>query len=197
MKAAAYVRVSSRQQSLEAQKSAILKAASARGDEITDWYGEKASAYIGERAELAALRAAVRRGEHRKVYVFRIDRLSRSGVLSTFTIANEFKVAGCALVTVADSFELDSVAGPIILAVLATCAQMEREAMADRINAARERARAAGLDWGRPRVLLDDTIRIAAKRVAGGESVRKAAVELGVSHRTLHRALKRVAKATG
>jgi len=149
MKAAAYVRVSSRQQSLEAQKSAILKAAEARGDEITHWYGEKASAYVGERAELAALRAAVRRGEHRKVYVFRIDRLSRAGVLGTFTIVAELK------------------------------------------------ARAQGLDWGRPRVLLDDTIRIAAKRVAGGESVRKAAAELGVSNSTLHRALKRVSKATG
>jgi len=188
---AAYVRVSSRQQDLEAQKHSILRAATARGDEIGQWYGEKASGAALERAALTALRAAVRRGAYRKLYVFRLDRLSRS-MLGMFSVVDELARNGCELVSVADGFDPSGPTGPIVLAVLAACAQMERDALAERLHAARERARSRGLDWGRPRALTADTLRLARKAIAEGSSLRNAARELDVSVTTLHRALKRV-----
>lgn len=187
--AAAYVRVSTRQQSLEAQKEALSKAATARGDRITHWYGEKVSGFQAERAELTALRQAVRRGEHRKLYVFRIDRLSRAGVLATFTVVDEMTRNGCSVVTIADGFGLDGPVGDIVLAVLAACAQMERNALAERLTAARERTTMLGGSWGRPKSLREDTLRLARAMVAEGHTIRKAARELGVPRSTLARAL--------
>ena len=50
--AVAYVRVSSRQQNDETQRSAIERAAHARGDTIEDWRAEKCSAKTMQRQEL-------------------------------------------------------------------------------------------------------------------------------------------------
>jgi DNA invertase Pin-like site-specific DNA recombinase len=187
--AAAYVRVSTRQQSLEAQKDVISRAATARGDTISHWYGEKVSGFQAERAELVALRQAVRRGEHQKCYVFRIDRLSRSGVLATFTVVDELTRNGCSVVTVADAFELGGPVGDIVLAVLAACAQMERIALSDRLAAARERTVMMGGAWGRPKTLKEDTLRLARKMISEGHTLRYTARELGVAKTTLGRAL--------
>jgi DNA invertase Pin-like site-specific DNA recombinase len=82
--AAAYVRVSSRAQTLEMQKAAIVRASAARGDKIATWYAEKQSARTLARAELARLRADARAGAVRRLYVFRLDRLARSGIRDTF-----------------------------------------------------------------------------------------------------------------
>jgi len=41
---AAYIRVSSKAQTLEMQRSALVRAAAARGDTIRTWYAEKQSA---------------------------------------------------------------------------------------------------------------------------------------------------------
>ena len=187
--AAAYVRVSTRQQSLEAQISAISMAATARGDVITHWYGDKVSGYNAERAELQALRMAVRRGKHRKCYVFRIDRLSRAGVLATFTVIDEMTRHGCSVLSVCDPFDLDSPAGPIVLAVLATCAEMERKALGDRINAARERVERAGGQWGRPRRIDPGTLARAQELRVEGKTIREISSALKVPRATLQGAL--------
>ena len=187
--AAAYVRVSTRQQSLEAQKGVISRAATARGDKIVAWYGEKAAGYKLERAELAELRAAVRRGEHQKLYIFRIDRLSRAGVLATFTVVDELKRNGCSVVTIADAFELEGPTADIVLAVLAACAQMERMALADRVNAARERVEREGGQWGRPRRIDPGTLEKATKLRAAGHTQRYIAQALSVPRATIARAL--------
>jgi DNA invertase Pin-like site-specific DNA recombinase len=189
MQAAAYVRVSTAQQSLEAQKAAILKAATARGDEISHWYGEKISGYALERAALASLRHAVRRGEHKKVYVFRIDRLSRAGVLATFTVVDDLTRNGCSVATVADAFDLDGPAGPIVLAVLATCAEMERKALSDRISAARERVEREGGQWGRPRRVDPGTLAKAQELRAQGHTLRYVSAALKIPRATLQGAL--------
>lgn len=57
MRAAAYVRVSDRDQRVDLQRDEIAAAAAGRGDEIAEWYGERASAKSTARAALSALRA--------------------------------------------------------------------------------------------------------------------------------------------
>jgi DNA invertase Pin-like site-specific DNA recombinase len=51
MKAAAYLRVSSAAQSLAMQNDAIVNAATVRGDELVQFYSEKASAKVNARPE--------------------------------------------------------------------------------------------------------------------------------------------------
>ena len=59
-----------------------------------------------DRADLRRLREDVRTGVARKVYVFKLDRLTRTGVADTFEVVNEMRKAGCALVAVADGLTI-------------------------------------------------------------------------------------------
>jgi DNA invertase Pin-like site-specific DNA recombinase len=159
--AAAYVRVSSKSQDIASQRAALERAAAARGDVLRDWYIEKQSGRTLARPILDSLRELVRKGHIRKLFVFRLDRLTRSGIRDTLAVVEELRRGGCELVTVADGFELGGPAADVVLAVLAWAAQMERAALGERIAA----ARASAETWGRP-------------RAAGPAQVRKV-LELG------------------
>lgn len=189
MNAAGYIRVSTRQQDLEAQRAAILKAADARGDVISKWYAEKTGAQKLDRAELTALRAAVRRGDHRKVYVFRIDRLCRSGIRDTLAVVHELRELGCVLATVADDFGLDGPAGDVVLAVMAWAAQMERSALIDRAYAARELVEARGGHWGRPHRVTEPLLTKARIMRNCGKTIRQISVALKIPRATIYDAL--------
>lgn len=166
--AAAYVRVSSRSQDNATQREAISRAAAARGDEIPfhHWYEEKRSARTLERAELAKIRECVRHGEIQRLYVFRLDRLTRSGIRDTLTLLDELRAGGCEVVTIADGFSLAGPARDVVVAVMAWAAEMERLAIGERIAAARTRVESAGGHWGRPR-------RATAKQVRQVHELRR------------------------
>ena len=91
MIAVAYIRVSSRAQDHATQRSAIERFASARGDTIGDWRAEKRSAKTMAREELQRLLADARAGRlrGRRLYLFRLDRLTRSGIADTLTTLDE------------------------------------------------------------------------------------------------------------
>lgn len=187
---AAYIRVSTRQQDYEAQKDAITRAAQARGEVINHWFEEKVGGASKRRPELALLLTRARRIE--RVYVFRLDRLSRGGIAETLNIVKQLRDSGCSVASVSEPFlAFDGPMGELTLSVLAWAAQQERRALTERLAAARERAIASGEAWGRPKVLLPDTIRLGRELVAEGVSVRRAAAQLGISHSTLGRALQK------
>ena len=148
--AAAYCRVSSKAQNLDSHRSAIERCAGARGDTVGAWYAEKLAGARLDRPELQRLRADVRAGAVRKLYLYRLDRLARSGVWDTLEVVEELRAHGCEVLTVADGFDLAGPAAEVVLAVLSWAAKMERLAINERISAARERLAAAGRPWGRP-----------------------------------------------
>ena len=103
----AYLRVSSRSQSVETQRDAIKRLAKARNEPIDKWFEEKRSAKaLTDRPTLEALRDCIRGGGVRVLYVYRIDRLSRSGIRATFALLEEFRGRGVVIVTVADGFTM-------------------------------------------------------------------------------------------
>lgn len=191
MKSAAYLRVSTTQQDWKLQRAAVMRAAAARGDRITKqlWFEEKKSGRTIERPVLQKLRDAVRAGVVGRVYVFRIDRLTRSGIRDTLALVEEFKRGGAELVSVADGFDLTGPGAEIVLAVMAWAAQMERNAIGERIKAARVRVEAAGGRWGRPRRVDPATLKKARALEREGKSVRAIAIALKVPRSTLHGAL--------
>ena len=185
---AAYVRVSSRSQNAATQRDAIAVAARARGDAIAEFFEEKRSASRIDRAELANVREAARQGQIQKLYVFRIDRLTRTGIRDTLGLIDELKRNGCAVVSVADGFDLEGPAAEIVLAVMAWAAQMERLAIGERISAARARVEASGGSWGRPRRVTPELEQAIVKmRRSGTEvpSIRDIAVALKVPRSTV------------
>ena len=195
--AAAYIRVSSKAQTLEMQRAAIARAATARGDRIGSWYSEKQSAKTLARAELARLRADARAGLVRRLYVFRLDRLARSGIRDTFEVVEELRAAGVELVPIADGFDLTGPAAEVVLAVMAWAAQMERLAINERIAAARSRLETEGRPWGRPSSLAPrDRARVLELHRAG-RSVRSIAMAVKASRSAVWRVLSRKDTPTG
>lgn len=147
---AAYVRVSTRSQDAAYQRAAIEHAAQARGERVGAWFSDVASGRSMDRPALAELLAAIRAGHVRRLWVWRLDRLTRSGIVDTLSAVDEMKRHGCECASVADGFALDGAAADVILSVLAWAAQMERAKIAENQAAARERMEAEGRPWGRP-----------------------------------------------
>jgi putative DNA-invertase from lambdoid prophage Rac len=187
--ATAYIRVSSRAQDHATQRAAIERIAAARGDVITEWFAEKKSAKTMARAELHRLRAVAREGCISKLYVFRLDRLTRSGIRDTFELVEELRAHGVEIVSVADGFDLAGPAAEVVLAVMAWAAKMGRLAIGERISAARERIEAEGGRWGRPSRVDGATRDRAVKLRAAGKTVRDIARTLKVPRSTIARAL--------
>ncbi|WP_163992130.1 recombinase family protein [Pyxidicoccus caerfyrddinensis] len=189
MTAVAYLRVSSKTQDFPTQRSAIERAAAARGDTIGAWYAEKRSGKTMARPEMDRLRADARAGHVHRLYVFRLDRLTRSGIRDTFELIEELRSAGVEVISIADGFFLDGPAAEVILAVMSWAAKMERLAINERIAAARERVEAEGKGWGRPsRFTGADLVKLEALRNQG-RTIREIAIALKVSRSTVQRSL--------
>jgi len=188
--ASAYVRVSHRSQSYATQRDAIARAARARGDEIARWFEEKRSAATMERAALTELRGAARAGELGRLYVFKLDRLSRSGIRDMLAVIDELEQHGCQVVTIADGFDRQGPFADLVAAMLAWHAQFERLTLGERIAAARVRIEASGKKWGRPRAMSAKQLEKAVHlKVNENRSVRAIAVALKIPRATVARAL--------
>ena len=146
----AYVRVSSATQSVMMQRAAIERASAARGDRIDAWYVETWTGATMRRPEIARVLADVRAGNLRRLYVYRLDRITRSGIRDTLAFVDELRKWRCELVTLADGFSFDGPAAEVVLAVLAYAAQVERLAINERLDSARKKIEADGGHWGRP-----------------------------------------------
>jgi DNA invertase Pin-like site-specific DNA recombinase len=193
VKTVAYVRVSSKAQTHALQVAAIEREAAARGDVVGAWYAETMSGKALARPELAALRDDAQQGRMRRVYVFKLDRLTRSGVADTFKVVDELRRAGVELVAVADNMTIKpgegDVASDVMLFALGLAAKIERTAINDRIAAARTRIEAEGGRWGRPsRVPRIDLVGILTMREAG-KTVRQIAVATKIPRSTVARAI--------
>ena len=162
---------------------------------IADWHSEKVSGGKLARPVLDKLRAQVRDGLVSKIYVFKLDRLTRSGVADTYRIVDELRKAGCTLVAVADNLNIrpgpDDIVSETLIFALALAARLERAAINDRIAAARTRMAEQGQPWGRPlRLSKADCERLRGLRKQG-RSIREIAVAAKIPRSTVARALAR------
>ena len=124
-----------------------------------------------------------------RLYLFRLDRLTRTGIADTLTTLEELRAHGVEVVSVADGFDLGGPHAEIIVAVMAWAAKMERLAIGQRIAAARERVQAEGGNWGRPRRVDTPTLERARKMRAAGKSIREMAMALKEPKSTIAGAL--------
>lgn len=192
MNAAAYIRVSSRGQHFDLQHHSIERAAAARGDQIAVVYEEKKTAAVLARPELDRLRAAVRAGELRRLYVYRLDRLTRTGIRDTFEVVDELRRHGCELVTASDGFDLNGPMAEPLIAMMAWAAKMENHARRERQAAARDRIEQTGGAWGRPQRLTSAQRAEVSRRRKLRQSIRKIARALKIPHATIGREVARL-----
>jgi DNA invertase Pin-like site-specific DNA recombinase len=150
------------------------------------------------REELKRLLADVRAGHLRgqRLFLFRLDRLTRTGIADTLTTLEELRAHGVDVVSVADGFDLGGPHAEIIVAVMAWAAKMERLAIGERISAARERVEAQGGHWGRPCRMDPPTLKRARELRAGGRTLREIAVALKIPKSTIAASLAAASRKT-
>ena len=116
---------------------------------------------------------------------WRLDRLGRN-LKHLILFLEELQALGVDFVSLAEGIDATTPAGRLQMHILGAIAEFERARIAERVRLGLERVRAQGQRLGRPELLLTDE-QLAA---VNGASVRKVAVQLGVSASTLYRRLR-------
>ncbi|MFT4088368.1 MAG: recombinase family protein [Gordonia sp. (in: high G+C Gram-positive bacteria)] len=176
-----YARAGAGPSTLEEQLDALADA----GVEPARIYSDKISAGspAAERPGWAALLAYARPGD--TTVVVGIDRLGRTApeVLSS---ARELTRRSIGLRSLREGLDTREPTGAMIVAVLASLAELDDEAKAARRSSRTDHSTS---HVGRPRALDDSQIAVAERLRAAGHPVPKIARELGVSRATLYRSL--------
>lgn len=151
MRIAAYLRVSTGQQSHDSQRAELDDYCQRRGWRHVRWFTDTASGAKSDREGLTALMDQVRRGKLDAVVTFKLDRLARSLPHLAQLIA-EFQAHRVALVCPSQGIDTSNANPAAILQinVLAAVAQFEREIITERVNAGIAAAKARGVRMGRP-----------------------------------------------
>lgn len=183
----AYYRVSTGDQSIEAQRLAL---GGGFDREFSD-EGVSGSTLAADRPGFAALLDYVREGD--TLHVYAVDRLGRDALDVQATVRRLLEKG--VTVEVRGLGAIGRGVGELILAVLAQIADMERQRIKERCDAGREAAKAAlaatgkthrgkhGL--GRPKAA--DGPAVAAWRRENGASIRQTATQFGLSEATVKR----------
>lgn len=149
MKAVGYVRVSTEKQadfgvSIDAQSEKVRAMAVVQGVELTEVVvdaGESAKSL--NRPGMARLMALVDAGAVDTVIIAKLDRLTRS-VADLAELLKRFERRGVSLVSVADSLDTRSASGRLVLNIMVSVSQWEREAIGERTRDAMGHKRANG-----------------------------------------------------
>ena len=161
----AYVRVSTDEQGdsglgLEAQAAAIKVYCDAQGHELYGLLREVESAK-GKRPVLEEGLQSIERGEYDGLIVSKLDRLSRS-VVQANEIHDRLDKAGAALIALDLNVDTSTAVGRMMMNVLATVAQWERDTIGERTRSALRAKVARGEPVGRKRVIPDE-VRLLAQ----------------------------------
>jgi putative DNA-invertase from lambdoid prophage Rac len=184
-----YLRVSTQDQNCDLQRRELTEYVQRRGWEIVEIYtdlgvsGSKAS-----RPELDRLMkdAALRRFD--AVLVWKLDRFGRS-VKNCLDGIESLRAHGVRFLAVSQSIDTDesNPTARLLLHILASVAEFERELIRERVRAGIKSAKHKGTQLGRKRVVFDRSKAI--EMHDAGSSIREIAAVLGVGVGTIHRAV--------
>lgn len=176
-----YARVSTDEQTLEAQLDALNRAGC---DPI---YSEHASGSKDDRLELAQALKALRPGD--TLVVTRLDRLGRSLPHLVQTVADLVQ-RRIGFQSLAENIDTTSAGGTFIFNIFASLAQFERQLISERTKAGLAAGRARGRMGGRPRALTLKQLHEAKRLLDDPQAtVTDVAKTYGVSRATLYKGL--------
>jgi DNA invertase Pin-like site-specific DNA recombinase len=193
MKAALYMRVSTRGhgQDTETQAIALREYASHRGFEIVEEYADRGFSGAKERRPaLDRLMEDARAKKFDAVLVARFDRFARS-TKHLITALEEFKALGISFASLAESVDTSTAMGEFFFTVLGAFAQLERNVIKERIATGLARAKKEKKILGRPKCIFNR--QKAVELQSEGKSVRQIAAILSVGKSIVARALVRQA----
>jgi site-specific DNA recombinase len=153
MRAVLYCRVSTEQQlegiSLDAQDARLASYAAAQGWEVVERICDDETGKTLHRPGIERLLSGVRNGAYDVCAVFKLDRLTRS-VRDLGELLDTFSRHGVALVSLSEAIDATTAAGRLMLYILGSVAQWERETIAERTTVALRHLRTTGRAWNHP-----------------------------------------------
>lgn len=175
-----YARVSTDEQVTHLQVDALRQAGASR------IWEDHASGATTARPGLDAMLAAIRPGD--TVLVWRLDRLGRS-LVHLATLAEDLHRRGIRLRSITDGVDTSTSSGRLMLGLLGTLAEYERETIRSRVSAGLVSARHRGVLLGRRPSLTTNQVAEARKMREQGRGYREIGQLFRVSHMTVRRAL--------
>jgi DNA invertase Pin-like site-specific DNA recombinase len=174
-----YARVSTREQCFNGQLAELRAAGCAKV------YSEKASGARRDRTELRKVIDRLQPGD--VLVVTRLDRLARS-TRDLLNVLESVRQAGAGFRSIKDAWaDTTTPHGQLMLTILGGLAEFERTLIRARTGEGRERAKARGVRFVRPKKLSAHQRREAIDQVNAGEAVADVARTFGVDRATVYR----------
>lgn len=176
-----YLRVSTRDQSLDLQRDALERVG------VTKMWSDEAlsgSVPPAERPGFRALLDHARDGD--EIVAWRLDRVGRNAA-AVLALVEDLDARGVTLRTVSDGISTAGSTGRLVLGILAAVAEMEREVIRERVTAGVQAARERGTTIGRPAALNCEQVELARSLRLDGKSYARIARALGVGKSTVAR----------
>ncbi|HHG1911615.1 TPA: recombinase family protein [Klebsiella pneumoniae] len=173
-----YARVSTGDQNLDLQKTALVRA------ECEQIFEDTAS---GKNARRPGLRRAIRRlkpGD--SLVVWKLDRLGRS-VRDLISLVSELQDKGIHFRSLTDSIDTSTPAGRFFFHVMSALAEMERELIVERTRAGLAAAREQGRVGGRRRVMTEEVVERCRRMLENGATRQQIADVIGVGVKTIYK----------
>ncbi|WP_271396310.1 recombinase family protein [Neomicrococcus lactis] len=182
-----YTRVSTSSQDAALQFDALAAAGVQKRDVFADVTSGSRSAI--ERPGMKKLLEYAQSGD--TVVVWRVDRLGRS-LIDVLNTVNLLRERGVNVRSISDGIDPATSTGRMMLNMLASLAEYERELIVERVNAGIAAARQSGTRFGRPvsdPAVIADKLAIAKDARARGRTAEDAARLVGWSRATFYRHL--------
>jgi DNA invertase Pin-like site-specific DNA recombinase len=195
--AALYLRVSTDGQTTDNQRLALEAVAQQRGWTVAAVYDDNGISGAKGRDKRPGLDTLLRDATRAKfdvVMAWALDRLGRS-LADLIATLQTLEGASVDLFLHQQAIDTTTPAGRMFFHVCGAFAEFERELIRSRVNAGLDRARARGVQLGRPKVKgkVEQAIR---ERLVAGEGMLKVARGLGVGTSTVQRVKAEMATAT-
>lgn len=190
---AVYHRVSTVDQNPALARDELHAAAARLGANVALSVEEKGSGARNDRPGLQRVLDAARRGEVDAVLCWKLDRFGRS-VLDVLSNVRALESAGVRFIVTTQGLDVrpgGDAMSRLILSVLASVAEFERDLIRERTRLGLRKARADGKRIGRPAVLRPAAVAQAKALRAAGQSWAQVAHALGCTPSTARRAAAR------
>lgn len=186
---AIYARVSTNDQTTQNQVLVLRELAETQGATVVLEFLDKGiSGVKKDRDALNALLIAAKARKFETLYVYSIDRLSRS-VKNLIETVETINSLGVTIVFKRENIDTQSAMGQFFLTVLGSLAQFEREIMIERINAGIARAKSEGKKMGRPSKINEGLRNAVTMLYSKGVSIRNIAQTCTVGIGTVYKIL--------
>lgn len=190
-----YVRCSTDQQTTENQRRILMEVAERSGwDVVAVFEDQGISGAKGrdQRPGYDALLNAVTRREIDMVAAWSVDRLGRS-LPDLIGLLGDLQARRCDLFLHQNAIDTSTPAGRAMFAMAGVFAELERSLISNRVRAGQQRARAAGVRFGRPPIPPMDIRKVEA-RLQQGQSIRVIAKATGISTASVMRVKRSMAE---